>query len=173
METSISPFGKLKNYFKTHNQTADMKVIYEIKNTSEFLNQLNIIAQRYKTNVSEYDEEPGHFIFVKTEIKIYERLKDNKTYAYVWGATDEDIIFLNSFWGEPKEIIELKMSPLEFASELLEIPQDEKISKEEIIQTLGISERDFNQYSRFIKMASRKADIPEDVRKANTILEHL
>ena len=150
-----------------------MKIIYEIKDANQFLNQLATVAQKYGTRVREYDEPPGHFIFIKTKIKIYEVLKKNRTYAYVWGATEEDISFLNSFWGEPIQIIELKMTPLEFASELLEIPQIEKISIEDIIQTLEISEKELNQYIRFMKRASRKTDISEDVKKANKILERL
>lgn len=173
METSILSFGKFRNYFKTHNQTADMKVIYEIKNTSEFLNQLNLIAQKYGAHVSKQDEGPGHFIFIKSRLKIAGKLRDNKQFAYVWGATEEDLSFLNSFWGEPNQVIELKMTPLEFASELIEIPQAEALTVEEIIQIMKITERDFKQYTRYIKMASRKSDISEDVKRANTILEQL
>ncbi len=173
METNISSFGKLRNYFKTHNQTTDMKVIYEIKNTSEFLNQLNLIAQKYGAQVSKQDEGPGHFIFIKSRLKIAEKRKDNKQYAYVWGATDEDLSFLESFWGEPDQVIVLKMTPLEFASELIEIPQAETLTVEEILQIMNITDRDFKQYSRYIKMASRKSDISEDVKRANTILKHL
>ena len=150
-----------------------MKIIYEIKNASEFLNQLEVIAQKYGTRVLEHDEGPGHFIFVKSEIKISEKIRDNKKFVYVWGATNEDLTYLNSFWGEPQEIVDQKMSPLEFATELLELPQNQQITKEEVIQTFGISERDLNQYTRFIKMASRKPDIAEEVKKANMILEHL
>jgi len=150
-----------------------MKIIYEIKNASEFLNQLEVIAQKYGTRVMQHDEGPGYFIFVKSKIKISEKMRDNKKFVYVWGATNEDLSYLNSFWGEPQEIVEQKMSPLEFATELVELPQNQQISKEEIIQTFGISERDLNQYARFIKMASRKPDIAEEVKKANMILEHL
>ena len=150
-----------------------MKILYEIKDANQFLNQLAKVAQKYGTRVQEYDEGPGHFIFIKTKIKIYEVLKENRTYAYVWGATEEDISFLNSFWGEPLKKIELQMTPLEFASELLEIPQIEKITIKDIIQMLEISERELNQYIRFIKRASRKTDIPEEVKKANKILECL
>ncbi len=150
-----------------------MKIIYEIKNASDFLNQLEVIAQKYGTRVLEHDEGPGHFIFVKSEIKISEKIKDNKKFVYVWGATNEDLTYLNSFWGEPQEIVDQKMSPLEFAIELLELPQNQQITKEEIIQTFGISERDLGQYTRFIKMASRKPDIAEEVKKANMILERL
>ena len=150
-----------------------MKIIYEIKNASEFLNQLEVIAQKYGTRVLEHDEGPGHFIFVKSEIKISEKIRDNKKFVYVWGATNEDLTYLNSFWGEPQEIVDQKMSPLEFATELLELPQNQQITKEEIIQTFGISERDLGQYTRFIKMASRKPDIAEEVKKANMILERL
>lgn len=150
-----------------------MKIIYEIKNASDFLNQLEVIAQKYGARVLEHDEGPGHFIFVKSEIKISEKIKDNKKFVYVWGATNEDLTYLNSFWGEPQEIVDQKMSPLEFATELLELPQNQQITKEEVIQTFGISERDLNQYTRFIKMASRKPDIAEEVKKANMILERL
>ncbi len=150
-----------------------MKIIYEIKNTSEFPHQFGTIAQKYGTEVLEHDEGPGLFIFVKSKIKISEKIRDNKKYVYVWGATTDDLVYLNSFWGEPYQVIELKMSPLDFASELIELPQIHQITKEDIIQTFGISERDFNQYSRFIKMASRKSDIQEEVKLANTILERL
>lgn len=173
METSILSFGKFRNYFKTHNQTTDMKVIYEIINTSEFLNQLKMIAQKYGAHVSKQDEGSGHFIFIKSRLKIAEKLRDNKQYAYVWGATDEDLSFLESFWGKPHQVIELKMTPLEFAAELIEIPQAEKLTVEEILKIMDITDRDFKQYSRYIKMASRKSDISEDVKRANTILEHL
>ena len=148
-----------------------MKIIYEIKDVNSFLSQLTQIAQKYNTVVKEYDEEPGYFIFIKNKIKIYEVSKDNKKLTYVWGATDEDVSFLTSFWGPPIKKIELKMTPLQFASELVEIPQVDRITKEEIIEILEISDRDFIQYSRYIKMASRKKDIPKEVQNANKILE--
>ena len=150
-----------------------MKVIFEPKDKEKLPHDLSKIAKKYNTNVKKHDTGEGHFIFVKSKIKISEKFKDNSHYIHVWGATDEDISFLKQFWGEPIRIIEQKMSPLEFATELIEIPQIETLSVEEIIQTMRISERDFRQYSRFIQMASRKSDILEDVKKAYTILENL
>jgi hypothetical protein len=150
-----------------------MKIIYEIKNSDEFLSQLNTIAQKYSTNVREHDEGPGHFVFVKSKIKISEKIRGNKKFAYVWGATDEDISYLNSFWGEPHQIIELKMTPLEFASELLDLPQTVEITKEDIIQSLGITSKDFDNYSRTIKRISGKPSSSEDLKNAGAILERL
>ena len=148
-----------------------MKIIYEIKNENEFLNQLHKIALEYSTQVLEFDDGSGHFIFVKSKIKISEKTKDNRKFAYVWGATEKDISYLNSVWGQPFQKIELKMTPIEFASELMEIPKVESLTKEEIVQIMEISDKDFNQYKRFIKMALRKSDINEDVKKASAILE--
>ncbi len=151
----------------------NMKVVFEPENKQKISNQLEKIAEYYQTSVLEQDIGEGKFVFVKSNIKIVEKFRDQKTLIYVWGAKDEDIIYLKQFFGEPVQKIVEKMTPLAFASELNEIPNADKLTKEDIISLLDVTDRDLRQYSRMLRSAARKSSASADIVNAYEILKKM
>ncbi|MCG3216249.1 MAG: hypothetical protein KAS63_06000 [Candidatus Heimdallarchaeota archaeon] len=150
-----------------------MKVIFEPTDKQEILSQLQKIAEHYGTAVKQQDTGEGHFIFVKSRFKIAEKFKEQKHLIYAWGVDNNDINFLKQFWGEPIKTIIEKMTPLEFASELILIPNIFELTKEDVLILLGISEREIKQYFRFLKASATRPSAPLDVAKAFKILEKI
>ncbi|MHA1591582.1 MAG: hypothetical protein ACTSUP_03835 [Candidatus Heimdallarchaeaceae archaeon] len=150
-----------------------MKVIFEPEKKQEISNHLEKIAEHYQTSVLEQDIGEGKFVFVKSNIKIVEKFKDQKTLIYVWGAKDEDIIYLKQFFGEPVQKIIEKMTPLTFASEIIEIPNTDNLTKEDIMSLLDVTDRDLRQYSRMLRSAVRRSSASIDIVKAYELLEKI
>jgi len=150
-----------------------MKVVFKLTDITALDNQLEQIANHYNSSVKLQDTGQGKFIFVRSRIKIVEKSKNNEKYIHVWGAKQEDINYLSQHWGEPIKVLKMKMSPLEFASEIAELPNANDLTKEDIMTLLEVTERDLGKYSRFIKMASRRPSASDDVKKANNILEKI
>ncbi|MHA2357771.1 MAG: hypothetical protein ACXABK_03250 [Candidatus Heimdallarchaeaceae archaeon] len=150
-----------------------MKVIFKLLDFVALDSQLEQIANHYNSSVKLQDIGHGKFIFVKSRIKIVEKTKNNEKFIHVWGAKQEDIVYLSQFWGEPLKVLELKMSPIEFASELADLPNADELNREDIMTLFGVTERDIVKYSRTLRMASRRPSATEDVKKANNILEKL
>ena len=150
-----------------------MKVVFEADNKEEILENFQKIAEKYGTTVKQQDIGEGHFIFVKSKIKIVEKVREFKHQIIVWGAKDEDVNYLQQFWGEPIKKIIQKMSPLIFAKELVRIPNVKDLTVEDITGILEISERDYQQYIRYIKVAASNAAAPPEVVKANNLLEKI
>jgi len=151
----------------------NMKVIFEPENKQEISNQLEKIAEYYQTSVLEQDIGEGKFVFVKSKIKIVEKFRDQKKLIYVWGAKDEDIVYLKQFFGEPVQKIVEKMTPLAFASEMIEIPNADKLTKEDIMSLLDVTDRDLRQYSRMLRSAARRSSASEDIVNAYKVLEKI
>ena len=149
-----------------------MKAIFGPIDDQKTLNKLQEIAEFYNTKVIQHDTEEGYFIFVKDKIAITEKVRENKLYMFVWGAKEEDISFLRKFWGDPRDLEKEKMSPMVFATEVVDIPNIENLSKEEIIYSLEISEKDYNQYVKQLKRVVKKPNTPPDVVKAISILKN-
>ncbi len=148
-----------------------MKIIFDPENKQEISNHLEKIAEYYQTSVLEQDIGEGKFVFVKSKIKIVEKFIEQKTLIYVWGAKDEDIIFLKQFFGEPVQKIVEKMTPLAFASEIIEIPNSDNLTKEDIMALLDVTDRDLRQYSRMLRSAARRSSASIDIVKAYELLE--
>ena len=148
-----------------------MKAIFGPIDSQKTLNQLQEIADHYNSKAIQHDTGEGYFIFVKDRIAITEKIRDNKLYIFVWGAKEEDISFLKQFWGEPRDLEAEKMSPMNFASEVVDIPNVEQLSKEEIITSLEISEKEYNQYLKQLKRVVKRPNTPPNVVKAVSILK--
>ena len=148
-----------------------MKAIFGPIDDQKTLNKLQEIAEHYNTKVIQHDTGEGYFIFVKDKITITEKVRDNKLYMFVWGAKEEDISFLGRFWGDPRDLEVEKMSPMVFAAEVVDIPNIESLSKEDIISSLEISEKDYNQYIKHLKRVVKRPNTPPKVVKAISILK--
>ncbi|MHA1304789.1 MAG: hypothetical protein ACTSPI_13915 [Candidatus Heimdallarchaeaceae archaeon] len=92
---------------------------------------------------------------------------------YVWGADEKDISFLKNFWGEPQIVAKERRSPLDFATELINIPQVEKLNKKEVLQIMELNEKEYKQYKRLINIAARRPSSTEVIKRAQEILKEL
>lgn len=150
-----------------------MKVVFESNNKETIYEEFQKIAEKYGTTVKQQDTGVGHFIFVKSRLKIVEKVREYKHRIHVWGAKDEDVNYLQQFWGEPIKKIVQKMSPMLFAKELVKIPNVTELTIEDITVLMEISESDYQQYSRYIDVAASNASAPAEVVKANKLLEKI
>ena len=148
-----------------------MKVIFEPVDKQQILNQFQKIAPRYNAQVRQHDTGDGHIIFVKSRIKISEKVRNNVYSIHVWGANAEDLNFLKQFWGEPSQVIKDKLTPIEFANEIADIPAAETLSKKELIKTLNISEGEYDQFVRFIQRTARRPNSSQEMKKASELLK--
>ena len=150
-----------------------MKIIFEPDNKQEISNNFEKIAEHYNTSVLQQDTGEGKFVFVKSKIKIVEKFRDEKTLVYVWGAKEEDVNFLKQFFGEPTQKIIEKMTPIAFASEIIEIPNVDDLTKDDIIALLDVTERDLGQYARMLGRVARRPSASADIVKAVDLLKKL
>ncbi|MHA1396748.1 MAG: hypothetical protein ACTSSG_01950 [Candidatus Heimdallarchaeaceae archaeon] len=150
-----------------------MKVIFQPEDIERIYDDLKKIAAKYGTIVQQQEEGENHFLFIQSRIKIAEKGKNKEKLIHVWGAKEEDIIYLQQFWGEPLKKITQKPTPQDFAKELSRIPDVQKLSKKELLTLMEISERDLEQYYRFLKRFSTKPNSSDQIKRAATILENL
>ena len=150
-----------------------MKVIFEPVDNQQLLSQLEQIARKYNTQVKKHDIGEGHIIFVKSRIKITEKIRNNIYSIHVWGATEEDITYLKQFWGDPAQELREGLTPAQFADELADIPLVENLSKTELMQTLGITDREYDQLERFIQRMVRRPNVSPEMKKASEILDKI
>lgn len=147
-----------------------MKAVFFISTENYSPDQLDKIAEKYGATVH-IDEEIGRFILVKPKLQIKEQKEEDKYSFNVWGASQEDINFLKSILGEPARTAEQRLSPLEFAQELIAIPGIIEKSKDEIMEIMEINDRQFIQYQRLIKNQLRRPNAAEIFVKASEILQ--
>ncbi|MHA1952696.1 MAG: hypothetical protein ACXAAM_04775 [Candidatus Heimdallarchaeaceae archaeon] len=150
-----------------------MKVVFEPENKEAIFDQFQIIAEKYGTTVKQQDTGQGNFIFVKSRLKIVEKVREYRHRIQVWGAKDEDVNYLKQFWGEPIKKIVQKMTPLVFAKEIVKIPNINELTVDDITAIMEISESDYQQYRRYIEVAASNASAPADVVKAYNLLEKI
>jgi hypothetical protein len=147
-----------------------MRIIFESVDKEKLLSQFQQIAAKYSTQVRQHDVGESHFIFVKSRIKISEKVRGNIHSVHVWGAKDEDLDFLKQFWGEPSQVHKERLTPTDFANGIADIPVSESLTKSEIIQTMNITEGEYNQFVRFIQRIARRPNAPEEMKRAFEIL---
>ena len=150
-----------------------MKVVFEPENKEDIFDHFQKIAEKYGTTVRKQDTGEGHFIFVKSKIKIVEKVREYRHRIHVWGAKEDDVNYLQQFWGEPIKKIEQKMTPLLFAKEIVKIPNVNELTTEDILAIMEINESDYQQYCRYIKVAAGNASAPIEVVKAFELIEKI
>ncbi len=148
-----------------------MKVIFEPVDKQQILSQFQEIAPKYNAQVRQHDTGDGHIIFVKSRIKISEKVRNNVYSIHVWGANNEDLNFLKQFWGEPSKVMEEKLTPIEFANEIADIPATETLTKKEIMETIKITEEEYDQFVRFIQRTARRPNASHEMKKAFELLK--
>ena len=150
-----------------------MKIIFEPVDKQQILSQLQKIATKYSAQVRQHDTGDGHFIFVKSRIKISEKVRNNIYSIHVWGAKEEDLAFLKQVWGEPSQVLKDRLTPIEFANGLADLPSTESLSRNEIIQTLDITENEYDQFVRFIQRTARRPNATNEMKRASELLKRV
>ncbi|MHA1440971.1 MAG: hypothetical protein ACTSPK_03775 [Candidatus Heimdallarchaeota archaeon] len=148
-----------------------MKAIFYLDASTNVLEQLNQIAQKYGTDVKLDDDGVSHFILAQPKLKIMKRLVDGKYVVQIWGATPEDIEYLKSLWDEPARTEAQRLSPLEFAQELTSIPGIMDKTKEEIMDIMELNEQFYTRYQKLISNQLRRPNPAEVFVKAAEILK--
>jgi len=148
-----------------------MKAVFFISTENYSPDHLDKIAEKYGTSVHFGDDGVSRFILVKPKLQIKEQKEGDKYSFKVWGATQEDIDFFKSILGEPARTAEQRLSPLEFAQELIAIPGIMEKSKAEIIEIMELNDRQYLQYQRLIKNQLRRPNPAEHFIKASEILQ--
>ena len=150
-----------------------MKAIFLPENQNKIEEVLKQLAQKYKAELKKDDDGDGGFILADPKLKIVQKSRDNKNFIYIWGATQEDISYFEELWGKPLRTTEEKLTPLEFATELVSLPNKEDLTKEEIKEVMELNERDYNQYKRVLRFASKKPAVDKEIVTAYAILKKL
>ncbi|MBD3189982.1 MAG: hypothetical protein GF308_05040 [Candidatus Heimdallarchaeota archaeon] len=148
-----------------------MKAVFDIKEDSTVVKQLEQIADKYDTKVHLDDDGKSHFIFIKSKLQIKEKFFEDNHQIMVWGATQEDLDYLQGFWGEPVRTQEERLSPLEFAREFISIPNVKNKSAKEIMDIMELTEREYKQYKRFLQIAQRRPNAPQEIKDAFEIID--
>jgi len=131
---------------------------------------LDEIAAKYATKVILDDDGISRFLIVLPKFQIKERLIDEKYHLYIWGAKKQDIEYLKTKWGNPARTEAQRLSPKEFAHELMGIRGVENMTKEQIMDVMELNDRQFTQYQRILKNVLRRPDQPEILVKAAQIM---
>ena len=148
-----------------------MKLIFVPKDKNLLFGQFEEVANHYQTRVMPHDKGEGHFVFVRSRIMITELIRNNEVQIHVSGANDDDLSFLTSVWGDPISVVKEKRSPMEFANEIVEIPNVDQLDKADIIALLDITEKDYSQNLRYLERVAKRPNSAEEVIKAVQILK--
>lgn len=150
-----------------------MKATFFVNSDIDIFQHLEEIAKRYNAAVKLADDGQTHYIIVRPKFQIKKKLEGNQYKIDVWGGTEEDISYLTSLLGVPQTTAIERLPPIDFAKELVSIPEIDTKSKEEIIDTLDVDEKGLMQYARLFKALSRRPDASNDITKSLEILEKL
>ncbi|MHA1684923.1 MAG: hypothetical protein ACTSYD_00795 [Candidatus Heimdallarchaeaceae archaeon] len=149
-----------------------MKIVFRFSVAKDIMSAMSEIASHYGSEVKKEDVGEGHFILVPPKLQITQRKEGDNYLVKVWGASDTDLDFLKEIFGDPIETIREKLSPLEFAKELLELASvNRSITRKQIINTFDITERDYKQYMQALRLLSKRSSNNEELLKALHILQ--
>ncbi len=147
-----------------------MKATFILSENDYVKEKLDEIAQKYGTTVKFVDDGVGRFLIAQPKFQIKERLEEGNYNIKVWGATEEDIQYLKTIWGEPARTEKQRLSPLEFAQELVGIPNIDTLTKEQIMGIMELEDRQFIQYQRLLANQLRRSDPLPVFTKASEIM---
>ena len=148
-----------------------MKATFILPLSENIVKILEKIAENYKTDVKKEDMKDGYFILAKPKLQIASAVETSNYIIHVWGASEEDINYLTTMFDNPIRTSSEKLSTLEFAQELLLLPNIDNISKEEIIDYMQLSEQDYDQYKKLLRLSVMRQSPNEVVEQIYKILE--
>lgn len=129
------------------------------------------MADHFKTDVHADDYGYSYIISKPNKLQIAQKEVKGEYQVYVWGANEEQLGYFKSVLGDPLKIVEEKLSPVDFAKELANIPDVANRTKNEIMQLMDINEADLKRYKKLIGYACRKTNAEEELLLAKEILE--
>jgi len=148
-----------------------MKATFIVSENDYLKEKLDEIAQKYGTTVHFDDDGIGRFIITPPKFQIKERLEEGNYNIKVWGATEQDLLYLKSIWGEPARTEKQRLSPIEFAQELIGIPNINNLTKEQIMDIMELDDKQFIQYKRLISNQMRRPNQQIVFTKASKIMD--
>ncbi|MBN1330427.1 MAG: hypothetical protein JXA54_13215 [Candidatus Heimdallarchaeota archaeon] len=148
-----------------------MKAEFFISKEIDIMAKLDEVALKYDATVNIDEDYVSHFILVKPKLQIKQRATEDNYSIHVWGATEENLNYLKTIFGEPSQVTEERLTPLEFATELVAIPEVIEKTKEEIMILMDVDEKQYNQYKRLLGVIARKDDTPAVIKSALEILK--
>lgn len=148
-----------------------MKATYILPLTENIVKILEKIAENYKTDVKKEDMNDGYFILAKPKLQIASAVETSNYIIHVWGASEEDINYLTTMFDNPIRTSSEKLSTLEFAQELLILPNIDSLSKDEIIDFMQLSEQDYDQYKKLLRLSVMRQSPHDAVEQIYKILE--
>ncbi|HUT81648.1 MAG TPA: hypothetical protein VMZ29_10650 [Candidatus Bathyarchaeia archaeon] len=148
-----------------------MKALFLIAKEIDIMAKLEEIALKYTTTVKIDEDNTSHYILIKPKLQIKQGAIEDNYSINVWGATEEDLEYLKTIFGEPTQITVERLTPLEFATELMAIPGINEKTMEEIMEIMEIDERQYNQYKRILGIIARRDNMPETLKTAFNILD--
>ncbi|MGC9780725.1 MAG: hypothetical protein HZR80_15900 [Candidatus Heimdallarchaeota archaeon] len=147
-----------------------MKATFILSENDYVKEKFDEIAQKYGTAVKFDDDGIGRFLIAPPKFQIKERLEEDNYNIKVWGATEEDIQYLKSIWGEPTRTEKQRLSPIEFAQEIVGVPDIKTLSKEQIMEIMELDDRQFTQYQRLLANQLRRPNPQPIFTKASEIM---
>ncbi len=148
-----------------------MKATFILPLTENIVKILEKIAENYKTDVKKEDMKDGYFILAKPKLQIASAVETSNYIIHVWGASEEDINYLTTMFDNPIRTSSEKLSTLEFAQELLILPNIDSLSKDEIIDFMQLSEQDYDQYKKLLRLSVMRQSPHHAVEQVHKILE--
>ena len=148
-----------------------MKLIFRPDDRQKFLTQLQTIADHYKTIVRKHDTAESYFVFVRSKVMATEVESNGTFYVHVSISSEEDLVFFKQVLGEPISIKEKKLTVMEFASEIVSIPNIGELSRKDILESLEINEKEYNGFMRYIQRLARRPNAPPEVKKTEQLLK--
>ncbi len=147
-----------------------MKAQYDLQLDNDMDSILNDIADYFNTSIKTLEDDITKIISVPSRIRILQRKEENKYVLKVRGASNEDISFLSGILGEPIKIGQEKLSLNDFVKEVMNIPDVESKTKNEIIEILDIEENEFQQYYKQMERFVQRGRGPQAILDAYNIL---
>ena len=148
-----------------------MKLIFKIDDRQKFLTQLQNIADHYNTVVRKHDTAESYFVFVRSKVMATEVESNGIFYVHVSISAEEDLAFFKQVLGEPISIKEKKMTVMDFASEIVSIPNIEELSRKDILENLEITEKEYDGFMRYIQRLARRPNASPEVKKTEQLLK--
>lgn len=147
-----------------------MKATFILNENDYVKERLDEIAQKYGTIVKFDDDGIGRFLIAPPKFQIKERSEEGKYIIKVWGATEKDVQYLKSIWGEPTRTEKQRLTPIEFAQELVGIPNIQTLSKDKIKDIMELDDRQFIQYQRLIANQMKRPNPQPIFKEASEIM---
>jgi len=147
-----------------------MKLLFKVNKETPIMDKLEQIAQKYQTTVKLDEDDIGHFILITPKLQVKQNEDEKHFTITIWGAQEEDLNYFKSLFGEPLQVLTELPSPMEFAKELMALPDVQNKTLEDIIAIFEIDERRLNQYKRILTIQAKRKPENKVLQQASQLL---